>query len=88
MQAGRGEMVWVLSSASEHPQNLFPGHTMTPFLALKSFVFLIFSSLFAEFSPLPPPSQAPAVLSFGSRGPDEVFLLVAAFLGFILRSRE
>lgn len=74
-----------MSNVWKHPKNLFPGHTMIPSLALKS----LFSSFSLHFSlsTLPRDIQPGlGVLSFGGWGPDEVFPLMAAFLGFILHS--
>ena len=60
----------------KHPPNLFPGHTVIPYVAPRF--------LFIFHGPLCP--ATPSVLSFGYGSPDEVFHLMAVFLGLILHS--
>jgi len=69
----------------KHPPNLSPGHTVIPYLAPWS----LFSPFPLRFSwtTLPCDFQpGPGVLSFGYGSPNEVFHLMAVFLGLILHS--
>ena len=74
-----------MSNVWKHPQTLLPGHTTIPCLALKS-LFSPFSLRYS-WSSLPCDFQPGSrVLSFGCWGPNEMFHLMAAFLGLILHS--